>query len=187
MTRAVPRDRHLPTEGDYPTGPIDFGNADDPYVRAILDDVVVDANAAHHSRTNGRFVTKRVDYEHLVVHPDVPGVDRPFTWAEAQALPCGPDYVDEGPDVYAWPNHPDVVAEIRKPPEWQFEPGVSIDVVASCCPECVYGPTEKIGPRVTAKQCVYVRRTDRTPCPNQTEFTDSKGRPACHTHGGRPF
>lgn len=194
MTRTKGR-RALPTEDDYPTGPIDLTDMSDPFVRALVEDVTIDELGLHHSKANGRFVSKRVDYDHLVVHPDVPGVDRPFTWAEYQALPKGPDTDAPHVTVYDAPRHPDVKPAIRRPQEFDDSPGVGLDMVSVCCPDCVYGPAEKVEPRrqtvgrVTSgsKKCVYVRKSDRTPCTETTSYTDSAGRPACHYHGGKPF
>jgi hypothetical protein len=196
VTRArVRRDPLLPEDGDYPTDGFDLTDMSNPYVRAIVEDVTVDANDAHHSKATGRFVTKRLDYSHLVVHPDVPGVDRPFTWAEYEALSKGPDADAPHVTVYDVPPHPDVEPVVRRPLEYDDSPGVGIDMVSVCCPDCVYGPAEKIEPRKTVggreasgrKKCVYVRKSDRTPCTETTSYTDSAGRPACHYHGGKPF
>jgi hypothetical protein len=188
------RDPLLPNEDDYPTGPIDLTDMSDPYVRALVEDVTIDELGLRHSNATGQFVSKRVDYSHLVVHPDVPGVDRPFTWAEYEALPKGPEVADHPPvTVYTVPRHPDVEPVIRRPQEFDDSPGVSLDMVSVCCAECVYGPTEKVEPRRQSaregggkKTCVYVRKSDRLPCTEKTYYTDSAGRAACHYHGGVP-
>jgi hypothetical protein len=194
VTRArVRRDPYLPAEGDYPTDAFDLTDMSNPYVRGIVEDVTVDANTAFHSKATGRFVTKRLDYPHLVVHPDEPGVDRPWTWAEVAALDWDPDGTGPHVTVYEAPNHPDVEPEVRRPQEFSESPGVGMDMVAVCCKECVYGPTEQVEPRRVAvregggkKTCVHTRKSDRLPCAEKTYYTDSAGRPACHYHGGVP-
>lgn len=102
------RDRLLPLDGDYPTGPIDV----------YRDDVAVALVGDQPRNGDGTFGFKEraLEYTELVQHPDVPGVDRPWRFSDVAGVECGPERAEDerpGPTVFEWPDDPSLVWEVE--------------------------------------------------------------------------
>jgi hypothetical protein len=129
-----------PWWNDGPTGPISLAVPDgDPFWEDQPRDEL------------GRWAPKekRLEYGHLVQErPKRRRRKKPKTPADlAEYGEFGPGYRGPHVTVYEWPAQPGVTPRIGKPSQWADEPGVSVDVVASCCPECVYGVAEPLPQR----------------------------------------
>jgi hypothetical protein len=146
------------------TGPVDFYDPTDPVVLELLaaDGITLDGGGRAHSTSDGRFVSRAVEYTALVdrgprVRPGQYG-DQTWqvtgykpTWDEVAGWELGPDTWQSYPtvSVFDWPTPPGVTPVIGKPAQWADEPGVSVSVVSACCPDCVHGPVQAVPRRRT--------------------------------------
>jgi hypothetical protein len=139
---------------DAATGPVDFYDPTDPVVLELLaaDGITVDAGGRAHSKSDGRFVAKALDYPHLTAtgpaRPRVrPGQYGDQTWRvtgyrptaqEVATWELGPDTWQSLPSVsvFDWPTAG--TPRFGKPSALADEPGVSAGVVSSCCAGCVW-------------------------------------------------